>query len=268
MSDKIYVEALDGYDQIADIYDDDMGRNNSGEDIHFYINICGSGNADVLELGCGTGRITLPLAKAKCRVTGIDKSTQMLNRLRQKVDAKLDAREQERVTLHQMNITSFAFQKRFSHIICPFSTLTYIVCKTELERSLYNIREHLIESGKFIFDVFVPNSEIASQSDAKIFHDYRRKLSNNLFLERSKTIRKNVISGVNEITRNYIFSDAAGKSFRSITTVSRIRCHYPEQLILLLQRHGFEISKFYGDFKNSIYQNGAATAVFVCRKTS
>lgn len=265
INDETSLEACDGYDQIADFYDEDMGRNNPGKDIKFYVEMCCADNAHILELGCGTGRITLPLVKSGCRVTGVDRSAQMLGVLREKACAELNEGAQKRLRLRQTCVTSLAFGKRFSHIICPFSAITYVVSRSGLEQTLSNIRAHLAESGKFIFDVFVPNAKMMAQPDAKTIYDYRRQLANGLLLERSKSIRQNVVPGVNEIARHYRFSNADGKITRSFMTVSRIRYYYPDQISFLLKRHGFEIVAFYGDFQYSAYRDGAATAVFVCR---
>ena len=60
------------YDVIAEFYDDDMGRNVGGEDVAFYVDQCAAAPGPVLELGCGTGRITLALVRAGNTVIGID----------------------------------------------------------------------------------------------------------------------------------------------------------------------------------------------------
>ncbi|HTD38656.1 MAG TPA: class I SAM-dependent methyltransferase, partial [Candidatus Limnocylindrales bacterium] len=72
MAERADADAAFSYDLIAEIYDDDMGRNVGDEDVAFYAQRCAGAGGPVLELGCGTGRITLPLVRAGNTVTGLD----------------------------------------------------------------------------------------------------------------------------------------------------------------------------------------------------
>jgi len=75
---------MTGYDAIAELYDEDMGASAPAGDVEFYLAKARETSGRTLELGCGTGRITLPLAAAGCEVIGADRSLAMLGVLRRK----------------------------------------------------------------------------------------------------------------------------------------------------------------------------------------
>src|ERR1051325_6993430 len=73
------------YDCIADIYDYDMGQNLSYDDIRYYVERALEKPESILELGCGTGRITLPLLRRGLSVTAVDISSGMLSAFQDKL---------------------------------------------------------------------------------------------------------------------------------------------------------------------------------------
>ena len=106
----------------------------------------------LLELGCGTGRITLALAEQGLDVTGIDNAPAMLARARQKADnGRLTA------SLVEGDITDFALDRQFGTIIFPATTLCHILTREAFEGLARSIRLHLKADGALIIDVFVPN---------------------------------------------------------------------------------------------------------------
>jgi SAM-dependent methyltransferase len=253
------------YNQIAEIYDDDMGRNVPGEDITFYVQQCSFAQAPILELGCGTGRITLPLVKSGLEVVGIDISLPMLQQLQRKATKQLSTVEQMRLHYCQMDMSACAFNAHFAFILCPYSAFTYLVDQSSQAKTLANIRSHLVPNGLFILDVFVPNQRIMMLPDDYIFHDYQRTLADGTVLKRTKTIQKTAISGINIINRHYYFLDSAGKEQKKITTTDRIRYYFPNELQNLLQNNGFEVIQVLGDFREQPCDENSGMAVMICR---
>jgi len=238
------------YDRIAPIYDEDMGVNNPGWDIAFYVGRARAARGWVLELGCGTGRITLPLAQAGCRVAGLDLSLPMLRELRRKDAGFL---------CFCADMRGFSLRARFSLIICPFSAFTYLVEDADQSAMLAAVREHLEPDGIFILDVFEPDARIDALPDDHVFQDYRRMRPDGTLLERTKTIDKQRGGRVSIIQRTYRFLSPEGAVLQSFTTEDRIRCFRREELPPLLWNHGFEV----------VEESGVSTAlIFVCRNNS
>ncbi len=254
---------LDSYDRIAPLYDQDMGRNVSGKDIDFYVRAGVLANGPVLELGCGTGRIALPLTQAGCTVVGVDRSLPMLEQMKRKAD-QLAAKERQHLLMGCMNMASLALNSKFDLILCPYSAISYLIGETDLGNCLSAVRRSLKNTGKFIVDLFVPRSELLGLPDEQVFFDYRREIADGLFLERRKTIEKNLSARKNRITRYYCLIGPGGSVREEFSTQETIRYYFQTELKLLLQSHGFEVLSEYGGFEGQPFHDQAQMMVFVC----
>ena len=253
------------YDKIAEFYDEGMGKNSSGEDIVFYVQQCSPAQTPILELGCGTGRISLPLVKAGFEVVGIDASFPMLQQLQHKAVEQLSTIERKRLFYCQMDMSNCAFNACFDFIICPFSAFVYLVDKSSQTKALANIRSHLTTNGLFILDFFIPNLQMMALPDDHVFHDYERKLADGNILKRTKTIQKTALPNVNLITRNYYFLDENGKEKQIITTKEHIQYHFPNEFKNMLQQNGFEVLKILGDFREQPCDEKTSMAVIIAK---
>src|SRR5260370_2950662 len=104
---------------IADYYDESPVVSGRLQDVAFYRDATREFGDPVLELGCGTGRITMALAEAGKRVTGLDLSERMLERAEKKRAAvRVGARE--RVHLVQADMARFDLGEKFPLVIIPF----------------------------------------------------------------------------------------------------------------------------------------------------
>jgi SAM-dependent methyltransferase len=252
------------YDSIAEFYDDDMGRNNPGLDIRFYVDRALRAGRSVLELACGTGRITLPLVQQGLTVDALDGSLPMLQQLENKARARLSPEELGRLAWHQANMREFSFGKRFDAILCPFSGFTYLVDEGDQRKMLRCVRSHLAPGGVFLLDTFVPHFKDLLLPDDHVVFDYRRRLDNGLILERWKTIQKDLTRQVNIVRRTYQFSNDDGEVLRTVCTESITRYRFRTEMVLLLESEGFEIIEQYGDFAGRPYSYDASMMVFVC----
>lgn len=237
------------YDQIANIYDEDMGRNNPGLDIKYYVRLCLETRLPILELGCGTGRITLPLVQNGVEIVAIDRSLPMLQVLQRKARTLLSNAESRRLHFLQMEMTGLAFRRTFSLILCPFSCITYLIEPAGLERLFSCVRRHLAPEGEFIFDLFVPDPSIDTLPDGHTIHDYSRTLPDGTKLERFRRLRKDVRPGINEIERYYRFLDASGNFVRALTTRDLIHCYQPDDAVRMIHENGFEVLEVLPNFQ-------------------
>ena len=145
--------------KINDIYLD--GRHydrlfaNGREDLAFWISQANKYGDPVLELACGTGRVTTVLAQEGFKVTGIDNSEGMLKEARRK-----SAETGVKVEWRKADMCDFDLGKVFSLIILPANALCHLLDLGEFEACLANVRKHLTPNGRFIIDVFVPKMEL------------------------------------------------------------------------------------------------------------
>jgi SAM-dependent methyltransferase len=124
------------------------------DDLHFYRRLAEDYGAPVLELGTGTGRVSLALARAGVAVVGLELSLEMLEYAQGEVDS---AKLNERVTLQQGDMRSFELERRFPLIIAPFNALMHLYTLSDQDAALACVRNHLAPGGAFAFDLYIPN---------------------------------------------------------------------------------------------------------------
>lgn len=130
------------FDAVADLYDAYV---QTDFDISYWLSEAKRANGPVLELTCGTGRVSLPLLRAGVDLTCIDYSVGMLARLRAKLkEAGLSC------AVHQQDITQLDLPARFRLIFIPFHSFSEIVDPVARRRTLERIRRHLSDGGAFI----------------------------------------------------------------------------------------------------------------------
>lgn len=116
----------------------------------------------VLELGAGTGRITLEIARDGVPVHALDAEPAMLERLRQKLAA--EPREvRERIAMQVGDMRAFTLPERFALIIAPFRAFLHNITEQDQLACLERVREHLRPGGCFAFNVFHPSLEYMAQ---------------------------------------------------------------------------------------------------------
>ena len=229
------------YDAISEFYDDDMGVTNPGADIAFYASQALAASGPVLELGCGTGRISLPLVRAGCRVFGLDVSPRMLEVLRRKADAVLDPQERTRLQVHCADMSGFELGAVFSLVICPFSAFNYLVEDSAQHSALACISRHLKAGGRFVMDTFLPDPDVLVRSDDYVYLDYRRTRADATVLQREKRILKDPSKQVNIVERTYTVTSPSGSLLRTVVTRERIRYFYTTDLQDILESAGFTL---------------------------
>lgn len=246
------------YDLVADLYDEDMGRNGSGDDISYYVrrakDDCARTVKPVLELACGTGRVTWPIAASGIEIFATDLSPPMLTHLLSK------ARANPGVTPPLSFVSDMAqpaFRGPFGSVICAFSSLTYLLTEEALDRTLGAIRTHLAFGGLFHFDVFVPDPDILLDTD--IF-DYRRKVPQG-WLERRKRITREA-PGIHRINRYYTLTNPDGVLVREVETASLQRVPDFDFLLDRVRAADLLVLNVQGGFNSEPFSPTAKVAVF------
>ena len=129
----------------------------SSED--FYLGLANTYGGPVLELGCGTGRITLPLARQGIDVTGLDASHSMLEVLRAK-RAKEPAGVRRKIRVIEGDFRTHYLRDRFSLVVIPFRPMQHMYTTDDQLAALKNASRHLADGGILAFDVFNPRFDI------------------------------------------------------------------------------------------------------------
>jgi SAM-dependent methyltransferase len=251
------------YDLIARIYDDDMGKNAPPASVAFYLDACKPLERSVLDLGAGTGRIAIPLAEAGHRVTAVDRSEAMLEVLRAKAVTHLRDHAREKLSVHHGDLRDVSLAERFGAVICPFSTLNYLLSDDDRRRALGTVRRHLAPGGLFVMDHFIPDPTF-SPDGVEVF-DYRRERVDGTWLERRRRVLRDVAPSVHVVVRRYLILSAEGEELAAFGITSRIRPAAVEDLSRELENGGFDVVNIVFDFGELPDGTRPHTATYVCR---
>jgi SAM-dependent methyltransferase len=139
------------YDALAALYQ--LQYANYRDDIAFYSRLAERLNATrILELGAGSGRVSIPLARRGFEVTGLELSLKMLE-----IGRENAARDGMNVNFVQGDAREFDLRQKFPLLIAPFNALMHLYSLSDQDRALACIKSHLEPGGVFAFDVYVPN---------------------------------------------------------------------------------------------------------------
>jgi SAM-dependent methyltransferase len=144
-------EGWSGWDDYAAFYDWENAQTVQRRDVAFWRRLAGAADAPVLELGCGTGRIALPIARGGTPLTGIDRSASMLARARMKASRRPPRAGVEFV---RGDIRMLPFRsRRFGLVMAPYGILQSLVRERDLAATLESVARVLIRGGRFGIDL-------------------------------------------------------------------------------------------------------------------
>ncbi|MBE2220014.1 MAG: class I SAM-dependent methyltransferase [Anaerolineae bacterium] len=251
------------YNKIAHYYD--LTHADLTEDVDYILKLVASaGSAQVasagsaqtvsiLELGCGSGRLLLPLARAGYHVTGIDNATVMLARAQKRLTAEPEA-VQQRVTLLEADMTQFNITaNRFDWAILPYNTFMHLTPK-QMSMALKKIAGSLGENGRLLIDLINPTA-IASTTN-----DHLLTLENSFIdPENGHIVVQQSSSHLDEnaqtlhITWLYDATPPTGGAIHRTIAQADYHYLYPHQLELLLHEAGFRLLAITGSYDNAPY---------------
>src|SRR5574340_383525 len=150
----------------AEVYDYEQADGWGERDVPFYLDLAAEFPGPTLELACGTGRVTLPLARNGVEITGLDISPNMLAVAARKLAA--EPREvRERVRLVPGDMSAFNLGARFPLIVIPFRAFQAMLTREEHRGCLRCCREHLRPDGRLAINVFNPRLSRLAQGAAE-----------------------------------------------------------------------------------------------------
>jgi len=231
------------------------------DDIPFYEQRVPESSARVLELGCGTGRVLVPLA-ARCGfIQGIDCSEAMLTLCREKLRAA--GIPASRAAVAMGDIADFDLGRTFDLIIAPYRVMQNLATDAEVDGFLNGIASHLAPGGTAILNVFKPNAVpatlLARSSPEEVFE--RDILVEGGYLRCSyrtpRVTRTPLVLYPELIYRRYAGDQLVDEAVLSIA----MRCYYPDEFLALIEGHGFRVLEKWGGYAGEAYGEGGELVV-------
>jgi SAM-dependent methyltransferase len=222
------------------------------KDIGFYVAEAAATRGAVLELGCGTGRILLPIARAGRTVVGLDASSQMLARCREKLAVEPEP-VRARVALHEGDARDFDVGATFPLVIAPFRIVQHLTTVEDQLHFLASVLRHLAPGGRFIFDVFNPSFTALVAADGTEREDTpEQPLPDGRSFRRTARVKRvRWLDQVSEIELTYYVS---GQAF---VQAFEMRWYLYVELLHLLARAGLRVRDVYGDFARAPLVEGS-----------
>ncbi len=226
------------------------------EDIPFYLQQARKHGGPVLELACGTGRITIPLAEAGIDVTGLDISEPMLSHAR--VKAK---RKKLKIRWVRADCRDFRLPRTFNLIIFPFNSIAHLKDLESIESCLSSVRRHLAEEGRFIIDHFNPRLDILTRDSSRRYPvaEYLDPDGGEDVVVTESNVY-NRATQVNEIKWYY----KIGTRPEEVVDLN-MRIYYPQELDAFLHYNGFRVEDKFGDYEGHPFDSSSPKQIVVSR---
>ncbi|HEX4452747.1 MAG TPA: methyltransferase domain-containing protein, partial [Kofleriaceae bacterium] len=245
----------------AALYDYEYRRRRA--DVTFYRELAkksGDGGP-ILDLGAGSGRVAIALARDGHDVVAVDRSPSMLAKLRERV-AALPAAVAGRVRIVEGDLCTFSVKGTFPLAIAAFNTVEHLYTRGEVAALLARVASHLGPTGRFAFDVQLPDM-------AWLLRDPNKRWAKTRFTD--PTTGRPMLYSTNHdydpvgqiaLIRIY-YEPLDGKGPAKIVKLSQ-RKFFPAELEALVAHSGFRMVERYGDFAWQPLESGAESQVLIC----
>jgi len=246
MTEEIY------HNKFAPLYD--FFQHGVKNDIKFYLDYFKNFEGKILEIGAGTGRITIPLLKQSLDVTALDIAPKMLEILKEK--AKKENIEAKTITA---NMKDFRLNNKFKAIIITFRTLQHMYSVNDQLKALKNIKRHLMPNGILIFDVYNPSLKYISKGNWQWQGNKAISLPNTK--GKVKIDYRNQYDMAEQIMyQEFRFTYPDNR--KEIIPL-KMRFFFRFEIEHLLSRAGFKVKNLYGDFNKKPFKSDSAEIICI-----
>ncbi|MEM7415686.1 MAG: class I SAM-dependent methyltransferase [Gemmatimonadota bacterium] len=234
----------------------DLGRHLPA-DVPFYLERLGSATDAVLELGCGTGRVSIPLAEACGELRGVDHSVEMLRIARERAEAA--GLDRSRVSFSVADIVDVSLDRTFDLIVAPFRVVQNLETDAQLNGLFRSIRRHLAPGGRCILNVFNPRgtkeeligSWVTAEpepmwtvpfEDGEVTrYDHRLRLQPDPLVLYPELVYEYAVAGV--------------VVDRAVLRIA-MRCYYPDDFVARIEDARFTVTDRWGGYAGEPYGEG------------
>ena len=241
----------------ARLYDLVSGAYAAGDFLEFYRRQVTRYGEPVLELACGSGRLTIPLAEAGFDVTGLDISAEMLELARSKA-----AERGVELPLVRGDVRDFELGEKFKLIFIPAQSLTHLAGREEIEACFSCVRRHLAEDGRFLVELFNPSVELLARDPGRrhAVGEYRDADGGGrvVVAEESRYDAATQVKHIRWFFRTEGRAEETALSFE-------MRQFFPREIDALLWYNGLSVEHKYGSYAEEEFTGDSPKQLIVCR---
>ena len=253
-------EGWQGWDEYAPFYDWENARTVARRDVTFWQQLALAREGRVLELGCGTGRVAVPVARAGVEIVGIDRSAPMLARARRRLRR---TRLSHPALLVRGDIRRLPFRPRrpFALVMAPYGILQSLTSEKDLRATLASVATVLRRGALFAIDL-VPDLPRWSEYKRHVSLRGRKGRSTDLTLVES--VRQDRRRRFTHFDQEYIVRN--GRERRVHRFSLSFRTLSVPQMCRRLEQAGFRIAAVLGDYNGGPWDPRADVWIILARK--
>jgi SAM-dependent methyltransferase len=208
----------------------------------------------VLELGCGTGKLSIPLALAGYSVVGLDASAALL---------KFAASKSGDVKWIEADMRNFNINEKFSLIMLPSNNLGHLHTVEDFENCIRCVKRHLEPGGVFVIDVFVPNLKLMLRSaDEEYLLD---EYDNPDGQGRVRVMARSHYESTTQIMRTTTIRKIVDQP--DVVGSLDLKMYFPRELEALVRCNGLRIAERYGDHSEVEFDEKSRFQILVCKNS-
>jgi SAM-dependent methyltransferase len=249
------------YESFARHYDDEYGDRDV--DLPMYVRLARDAK-DCLELGCGTARCAIAIARAGVDVVGIDRSPRMLDVGRAKVAR---AGLESRIDLRLGDMRHVSLDRRFDIVIVAFGSLLCLETRDEQRAAIACATRHLRLGGRLAIDVFNPSMGLPNPADeGRLFVCCERTSSSGERVLHARSMEHRPNEHVLLFRERFRVIDRAGDSTTTKLDLPLLYLHAAE-LVAMIEGAGLVVEATFGDYDLGPLRSESERIVVVARRT-
>jgi ubiquinone/menaquinone biosynthesis C-methylase UbiE len=257
-------EGWKGWDEYAPFYDWENRRTLGRRDLPFWKRMTSGVRGWVLELGCGTGRISVPLARSGSSFVGIDRSQAMLDRAARRARTSRSRRTgRGRLTLVRGDIRALPFRaSEFGMVLAPYGVLQSLLRDRDLTATLDSVSRVLASGGLFGIDL-VP--DVPKWKEHRDRVQLRGRAAGGAHLTLVEAVRQDRRRRLTTFEQRYI-KHRRGRSAVEHRFALVFRTLPVSQMMRRLHRAGFAVRSIFGDYRGRPWDQRADVWIILAEK--